>query len=742
MNDLTHAKDELPAAQPPQEDRQAAETRIVTPDLSDLESPPHWRGAADIFTGTRIVGWVVSTRTPMRPVALDVFLLGEKVLTDITSELRPDIAAVLRLPVKAGYDIDLLKMSPVAAQAVMKRLKAESRSTLPVGEILELRIADTDVVVRLSDSLRHEEMPLARLAEILAPLAGRFEGDQSGMIRLRDRLLEAPLSGEAASVDVLAYYLPQFHPFPENDTWWGKGFSEWTNVTTAKPLFDGHYQPHLPADLGFYDLRLDQVQRDQVALAKRYGIRGFCYYYYWFSGQTLMTLPIDRHVDLDLDLDFCLCWANESWSRRWDGSEADVLMAQRHTFDSDIGFIRSCIRYFRSDRYIKIDGAPLIQVYRISLMERPRETLDRWREIAREEGFPDLHICMVESFGLKDPYEYGCDSSCEFPPHGVVGEKINGRVEGLDPRCSGTIYDYAEIVRGEIARPTPSHPRFRTAMPSWDNTARKGTAGNVFAGATPALFETWMRHLVADACKRLPEGQRLVFVNAWNEWAEGAHLEPDRRHGHANLRAVRNALAPASLALAPLLPPTDGSEDSLSETRRYVEGLIRANQELTGLVTQTKFGMRVGETLGFARAPASMLQVDFLTNASFNIERLNGRSVARPSLLPVGNWQSLGIRGWFAIPNSRDEHVFLALRGLSNSTSNERFIALITQLEHRPDVIENVVKDKLMFSSGFTFNGTLTGVSAGQYEIELLFSNSASARKAIAVTTSIQILIG
>ncbi|MFG1417584.1 glycoside hydrolase family 99-like domain-containing protein [Xanthobacter sp. V0B-10] len=741
MNDLTHAKDEIPAAQPPQEDRQAAETRIVTPDLSDLESPPHWRGAADIFAGTRIVGWVVSTRTPMRPVALDVFLLGEKVLTDITSELRPDIAAVLRLPVKAGYDIDLLKMSPVAAQAVMKRLKAESRSTLPVGEILELRIADTDVVVRLSDSLRHEEMPLARLAEILAPLAGRFEGDQSGMIRLRDRLLEAPLSGEAASVDVVAYYLPQFHPFPENDTWWGKGFSEWTNVTTAKPLFDGHYQPHLPADLGFYDLRLDQVQRDQVALAKRYGIRGFCYYYYWFSGQTLMTLPIDRHVDLDLDLDFCLCWANESWSRRWDGSEADVLMAQRHTFDSDIGFIRSCIRYFRSDRYIKIDGAPLIQVYRISLMERPRETLDRWREIAREEGFPDLHICMVESFDLKDPYEYGCDSSCEFPPHGVVGEKINDRIEALDPRYSGTIYDYAEIVRREIARPTPSHPRFRTAMPSWDNTARKGTAGNVFAGATPALFETWMRHLVADACKQLPEDRRFVFVNAWNEWAEGTHLEPDREHGHANLRAVRNALTPESLALAPLLAPTDGSEDRLAETRRYVEGLIRANRALTGLIRRETHDLRVGDEQGLVPVPASIMSVEWVSGAAFNIESLNGRPVDSGGPLLLRGDQAISVRGWFAWPGKSTRIALLALRSTS-APEMPRYVTPIHLRIQRPDVAAALKLDDAEVDCGFSVSASLRGLAPGRYEIELLTTDSSKAAKAIAAPTSIQLVIG
>jgi lipopolysaccharide biosynthesis protein len=431
-------------------------------------------------------------------------------------------------------------------------------------------------------------------------------GGPAGRISLRDRLLAAPLAIPPTPVRIVAYYLPQFHPFPENDEWWGSGFTEWTNVATAASIFEGHDQPRIPSDLGFYDLRLDEVHEKQIDLAKSYGLSGFCYYYYWFSGTSLMTLPIDRHLNKGYDFDFCLCWANETWSRRWDGSEDDILIKQNHSFDSDSKFIHACLQYFRSDRYIKINGAPLLQVYRISLLERPRETIAHWRDVVRAAGFPDLHVCMVESFGLADPDEFGCDSSCQFPPHGVIAGEMNTVVDGLASGYTGSIYNYSEVVRNEIARPDVSHVRFRTAMPSWDNTARKGLAGNVFAGATCELFETWLCHLVADAGTRLPDGQRFVFVNAWNEWAEGAHLEPDQKKGHGNLRAVRNSLVPEALALAPLLSPIEKLDEPLAITRRLVESLMTSNRELTRIVSESQFGLRMDES-AFVRVPPDCL---------------------------------------------------------------------------------------------------------------------------------------
>lgn len=714
---------------------------VVTWDLGDLANGPRWRGAVDGFSGRRITGWVVSAENPLKPVPLDILLFGERVHTAVGGSFRQDIAKYVKLPISAGYDIDLRNVSTAAAHAILRHLRDWEGRTTTVGEVLEVRVGGTDSRLPFSPGLAETIVDLDRLRAACAPLAAQMDGGQKELIRLRDSLLAAPLTQDAPIARVVAYYLPQFHPFAENDDWWGTGFTEWTNVTSAKPYFDDHYQPHLPADMGFYDLRLDQVQIDQIELAKKYGISGFCYYYYWFSGQTLMTLPIDRHLEKNLDIDFCLCWANESWSRRWDGSENDVLMAQRHTYESDVEFIRSCIKYFRSDRYIKIDGAPLLQVYRISLMEKPRETIERWREIVKEEGFPDLHVSMVESFGLTGPTDYGCDSSCQFPPHGLSGKPINDAIEGLDPQYSGLIYSYPEIAYNEIRRPPVSYVRFRTAMPSWDNTSRKGPAGNLFHGATPGLFEAWMRHLVTDAVERLPEGMRFVFVNAWNEWAEGTHLEPDRKYGHANLRAVRNALSRDALALAPLLPPADGSDDRMEETRRHVESLMNTNRALTRLIARHGTSLAETETLAFVTAPRELLDVKTVSEGLSGIDSVNGHQARRDMIFPVAPWQGLNLKGWFALPGHGTIPGLLALRD-ADGPDGRRYVAGLYSRHERPDVVGSLsLGDEAAFC-GFSFGGTLRGVPAGKYEIELLCPQSSDAHKAFAVRTSIHLLIG
>jgi hypothetical protein len=711
--------------------------------LSNLDQPPLFRGAIDTFDCGILKGWALSAQNPLRSVALELWLAGVRVARLTTGEQRTDIAQLVGLPVKSGFEFDLERVMDSGARDALLALKEIKTANVYLKDILMLRIEGTNYELPAPTAHGTSEVALEPIISKLQRAAGVNFGNQR--VALRNELLD--ISGfvgpeDEPEVRVIAYYLPQFHPFAENDEWWGKGFTEWTNVTTAKPFFKDHYQPHIPADMGYYDLRLDQVQRDQIALAKRYGVTGFCYYYYWFSGKTLMTMPIDRHVEQDMDMDFCLCWANESWSRRWDGSENDVLIGQRHTYDSDVDFIRSCLPYFRSKRYIKIDGAPLLQIYRISLMECPRETLECWREIVRAEGFPDLHVSMVESFGLTDPYEYGCDSSSQFPPHGVVGDCVNPMVEELAQGFSGTIYSYAEIVRGEIARPAPAHTRFRAAMPSWDNTARKGAAGNVFYGATPALFETWIRHLVADTRQRLPEGKRFVFVNAWNEWAEGTHLEPDRKYGHANLRAIRNALVPEARALAPLLPPSDGSEDRLAETRQQVQRLIVANRELTRLVSQVKFGMRVGEEICFSLAPKTLLKLKPAKNVDFNIDAINGRGLQPQTTIPLSTSQGLGLKGWFLHNRAPASFLMVSLRSNMPGQDDRRYLALIPYFEPREDVMSYFEADANTLCSGFNLRASLRGMPAGSYEIELICPDSVSAISGFVTEIGISIMIG
>ena len=356
-----------------------------------------------------------------------------------------------------------------------------------------------------------------------------------------------PLSA-ASPVRAIAFYLPQFHPIPENDRWWGKGFTEWTNVTRARPSFAGHYQPHLPADLGFYDLRVPEVLEQQAALAREHGIHGFCYHYYWFAGKRLLERPVETmRTSGRPDFPYCLCWANENWTRRWDGAEEDVLIAQHSSRADDESFIRGLLPHLRDPRYIRVDGRPLILIYRVGMLPNPRATAALWREVCRSEGIGELYLCAAKTFDTSDPRPYELDALVEFPPHGARVLTANLQVDITNPDYRGSVYDYREFVQDLLATPEPLYVSHPTVMPGWDNTARLPNVANIFINAAPEIYEVWLREVVARAVEQRRPEERLVFINAWNEWAEGTHLEPDRRYGRQYLLATRRALmgAPA-----------------------------------------------------------------------------------------------------------------------------------------------------------------------------------------------------
>lgn len=366
-------------------------------------------------------------------------------------------------------------------------------------------------------------------------------GDRSGHYAPRR---QTPPRKSGSDVKVVAFHLPQFHLFPENEAWWGAGFNEWTNVTKAQPVFAGHEQPKLPADLGFYDLTAPGVMARQADLAKAYGIDGFCFHFYWFGGKRLMEQPLQNWLaDASIDLPFMLCWANENWTRRWDGAEHDLLIGQQHSPEDDEAFLRHVAQYMRDPRYIRVDGKPALVVYRPSLLPDPAATLQRWRRLAEGElGLGGLHLIATNSFGFGDYGTLGFDALVEFPPHGVVTGQMNDTKQLLTDRYSGIIYSYPDVVARAKAAPDTPGRIYPAAFPAWDNTARRPVGGNIFADATPALFRDWLETCFARARRTLPQDGRLVFVNAWNEWAEGAYLEPDRRHGHANLWAVADVI--------------------------------------------------------------------------------------------------------------------------------------------------------------------------------------------------------
>jgi lipopolysaccharide biosynthesis protein len=381
----------------------------------------------------------------------------------------------------------------------------------------------------------------------------------------RDRAADHP---ESDVIRSLAFYLPQFHPIPENDLWWGKGFTEWTNVVKARPLFRGHYQPQLPADLGFYDLRLPEAREAQAALAQSHGVSGFCYYHYWFNGRRLLNRPFDEVLSSGRpDFPFCLCWANENWTRRWDGAEQAVLVAQHYSPEDDRAHIDHLLRAFADRRYVRVAGRPLFLVYRTELLPDPARTAEIWRTRAVAAGVGDLYLARVESFVSDvDPKTIGFDAGVEFapdwralPPAPIFNRKRwdllakvqhrLGRLGVISPAYfNHRIYRYDDLVRRMLQKPRPPYKRFRTVTPGWDNSVRVATGAIILGASTPRAYERWLRAVVADTVEAHRGDERLVFINAWNEWAEGNHLEPDRRWGRAYLEATARAFADATPA--------------------------------------------------------------------------------------------------------------------------------------------------------------------------------------------------
>jgi hypothetical protein len=354
-------------------------------------------------------------------------------------------------------------------------------------------------------------------------------------------------AGVLRQAKVLAYYLPQFHAFPENNTWWGNGFTEWTNCARALPRFKDHYQPRIPRDLGFYCLDSNEPFRRQADMAKQGGVDGFIFYYYWFNGKRLMDQPIERFLaDESIDMPFCLMWANENWTRRWDGFESEVLISQDYRLDDDERMAAEFARHFRDPRYIRTaSGRPLLMVYRPRLIPDAVEAIARWRTVFRERFGENPVLIMAQGFGDTDPTIFGLDGAIEFPPHKLAAgmEGIGKDLEILDPEFSAQVVRYDDVVTRSIEEVEPAFPLIKCAIPSWDNDARRQGGGMVIHGSTPAKYEAWLSRLVEMTGERPFFGDRIVCVNAWNEWAEGAYLEPDLHFGAAYLNATGRAVS-------------------------------------------------------------------------------------------------------------------------------------------------------------------------------------------------------
>ena len=349
-------------------------------------------------------------------------------------------------------------------------------------------------------------------------------------------------TGFQTDIKPIALYLPQFHAFPENDAWWGKGFTEWDNVRKGEARFEGHDQPRVPhADIGFYDLSEADTLRKQARLAKEHGIYGFGIYYYWFSGKQLMKKPMELLMEnKDIDMPFFLIWANENWTRAWDGNTRDVLIKQTYADDEPDMFIRDLKKYIDDDRYIRIDGKPVVGLYSPKEIPNIRRVLRRWRKAAFNAGIGDIYILTCASSATVADLQIAdlVDGEYEFPP------RLKGFVAQEFKPDEGVAYNYKELVEAERRiYPTISHiDFFRGTMLNWDNSARRKTGYNCWSNFSFELFYLWLKEEIVYSRRFLREDKRFVFVNAWNEWGEGTYLEPDAKYGYTAINTLSRAI--------------------------------------------------------------------------------------------------------------------------------------------------------------------------------------------------------
>lgn len=352
---------------------------------------------------------------------------------------------------------------------------------------------------------------------------------------------------------VIAIYLPQYHPFKENDEWWGKGFTEWTNVTKSRPRFPGHYQPHLPSDLGFYDLRVPEVREQQAQMAKEFGLYGFCYYPYWFNGKLLMERPLQEILESGKpNFPFMICWANENWTRAWDGGEKQILIKQEYTEEDARNHIKWLIPYFKDYRYIRIDDKPVIAIYRTTIIPNLDSMLKIWREEAAKEGI-DLYITRFESFGQagKEYLSSDIDAAIDFQPVSAMMSNYKKKANHKLLQYINSVFfrnrfpkivNYQKYVNYYIKHwHLPNYKQYPCLTPGWDNTSRRKKNAFLFINNSPSYYAKWLDFIMKHF-KPYSQHENFIFINAWNEWAEGNHLEPDRKWGNQFLKKTKEII--------------------------------------------------------------------------------------------------------------------------------------------------------------------------------------------------------
>lgn len=702
-------------------------TDYITPKIPPLARSGIY-GHVDTCSIDGITGWVIDLDQPSTPQVVQLYLNGNKISETICSYTRADIANIIGFTSECGFimpwnnciNADIIDLVNNGKNCSIEIKLAKNGKNIS-SEISDVK--SDDIQKWINSCARNASVENIRCNSDISITPSIIEQQ---IKEIPGQQIE-PVAREG-DVKLIAYYLPQFHPILENDEWWGPGFTEWTNVAQAVPSFKGHYQPHVPGELGFYDLRLPEVRESQARLAREHGIYGFCYYYYWFSGRRLLERPLQEVFESgEPDFPFCICWANENWSRRWDGSEQEILVAQEHNEKTDEAFIYDVIPLFKDPRYIKLNGAPLLIVYRISLMPNPLKTAETWRSICCSEGIPQIHLCMAETFGISGPYQYGFDSAVQFPPHGVSAREENSHIEDLPRDFTGKIYDMKNVVQDQLVRDVPTYKRFPGVMTAWDNTARKKKTAHIFLNSSPFTYELWLRGAIDQARKTLPSGEKLVFINAWNEWAEGAHLEPDRMNGRAYLEATLRALT-GQTDWKTLLDYAEGLTNISGEVKRNLLSEIRQALERQSLVNHRLLqimgdnGLPKQWSIAKPGTPFWFKDALVIKDGHGKIDQINHYYNIKNKTVVVDNLQKMYLYGW-----SFSSQVYLEVTSptylifTNKEKKNLIYYSIVPGRWERVDVAKHFhkIKHACTLFSGIKIAIDISVIEPGLYEIEV-----------------------
>jgi len=677
----------------------------------------------------KISGWAVNLDDPFKQLTVKLVVGDEVIIERLCNIERKDVVNNLQLLESSFENLDALL-------AGFKFFITEdiAKKILSISQAEEIPFKITAENNELHTVNKNKELKFKRedLLKIARGIYYKLKDYSYIVIKAKEEAHQSELeiqSQKAKDVKLIAFYLPQFYPFHENNEWWGEGFTEWSQVVSAKPLFEGHYQPRLPADLGFYDLRLQEVRKKQENLAKEYGIYGFCYYYYWFSGRILMDEITRDILESGVpDLPFCLCWANEPWSRRWDGSDQEVLMPQPHDLDTDERFIVDIMPYLKDPRYIKVNNKPMVIVYNIGRLPDPKKLFESWRQIAKAEGFPDLHIVMAETFGISEPYKYGCDAAVEFPPHKVVSPEISKKVltDKKETDFQGAIYDYREVVATEILKNSPGYIIYRTLMTGWDNSPRRGQSAHIFHYASPEYYEIWLRNLVDYTKKHLPEEHRFIFINAWNEWAEGTYLEPDKQYGKTYLQATKKAIH-GSVNVDSILTELQLYLKENEKVYEYIKNYIKSLEKVYRIVLNQYESIYNLHNVKHSKPMLFNSKFNYndgTLKIKYTIERVNQYVLDIPKKIIINNKLPIEIDGWLAIAQDyisefKIEDVFIGVEGQNN---RQNFIFHIKNRFIREDV-NRTLNINANCLSGFNVLLDLESVPEDLYSMKFLVTD-------------------